>query len=115
MSEGALRKALGRLLLAGVVASALLLGGGLGLWAAPQVWRPAPSHTWGPALAGPLEMYAAWLLHAGLWTLMATPVLGVIASLIEYVAERDWPFVAVTLTVLAILTSTVWLALYSST
>jgi len=94
VTEGDLRRALGRLLAAGVVLSAVLLGAGLALW-----------------MAGGATASAGWLLQAGLVALMATPVLGVLASLVEYVAERDWMFVGVTLTVLAILALTVFISL----
>ena len=41
------------------------------------------------------------LLTAGLLVLMATPMLRVLLSLVEYVRMRDWLFVATTLVVLA--------------
>ena len=40
------------------------------------------------------------LLPAGLIILLATPTTRVIVSVVEYVRERDWVFVALTLTVL---------------
>lgn len=86
---------LGRLLVAGVFASAALLIAGLLFW-----------------LRDPAGAAPAWLLNAGLVTLMATPILRVVVSVSEYVRLRQWFFVAVTIAVLAELTVTVWAALY---
>ena len=85
---------LGRLLVTGVVLSAVLLASGLVFW----LWHPgAPS--------------SGWLLNAGLIVLMATPIVRVIVSVAEYVRLRQWFFVVVTLIVLAELTVTVAVAL----
>ncbi len=84
-----LERHLGRLLITGVLASAVALAAGLALFLA------AP---------GPLS---SDLLAAGLVVLMATPMLRVAVSVAEYVRMRDWFFVAVTLVVLAELAVTV--------
>ena len=47
------------------------------------------------------------LLPAGLFILMATPATRVIVSVVEYGRERDWLFVALTLTVLLALAASV--------
>lgn len=47
------------------------------------------------------------LLPAGLIILLATPATRVIVSVVEYVRERDWLFVALTLTVLLALAASV--------
>jgi len=47
------------------------------------------------------------LLPAGLIILLATPAARVIVSVVEYVRERDWLFVALTLTVLLALAASV--------
>jgi len=47
------------------------------------------------------------LLPAGLIILLATPAARVIVSVVEYVRERDWLFVAFTLTVLLALAASV--------
>ena len=88
---------LGRLLLAGVLTSAVLLLSGLVLWIANAV----------PALAN-------GLLNGGLIVLMMTPILRVVVSLIEYVRMRDWFFVMTTLAVLTVLLASVVLALRSN-
>lgn len=81
------------MLAAGVTISALLLAIGLVMWLFdPGYWN------------------ALWLLNAGLIVLMATPILRVIVSLAEYVAMRQWFFVAVTTLVLLELTVTVVVA-----
>lgn len=93
-SLGRLEADLGRLLVTGVVASAMLLAAGLAVW-----------------LAQPDHRAAAWLLNAGLMVLMATPILRVMMSFAEYVRIRDWLFVAMTILVLAELALTVIVAL----
>ena len=85
---------LGRLLVTGVAASAVLLSAGLLFW----LWHPGAPRT-------------DWLLNAGLIVLMGTPILRVIVSAAEYVRLRQWFFVLVTLIVLAELTVTVAVAL----
>jgi uncharacterized membrane protein len=85
---------LGRLLVAGVATSALLLAVGLVLW-----------------LAHPDAVAASWLLNCGLVVLIATPITRVILSFAEYVRMRDWFFVATTMAVLIELAVTVIVAL----
>ena len=85
---------LGRLLNAGVFTSATLLAAGLFLWEA------TPWHRSGGTL-----------LTTGLVILMATPILRVLVSVVEYWRMRDWFFVATTLVVLAVLFTTVATAL----
>ena len=91
---GRLELHLGRLLLGGVLSAATLLAVGLALWMA-GVW-PGPAN---------------WILNGGLFVLMATPILRVIVSLVEYARMRDWFFVGTTLTVLLVLIVTVTVAL----
>ncbi len=85
---------LARLLVTGVIVSAVLLFAGLALWLT--------------ARENPL---ARWLLNGGLIVLMATPILRVFVSVVEYVRMRDWFFVAITVVVLIELTVTVVVAL----
>jgi uncharacterized membrane protein len=46
---------------------------------------------------------AILILHAGLWLLIATPVVRVLMAVTDYVSAREWTFVALTLIVLACL------------
>jgi uncharacterized membrane protein len=62
-------------------------------------------------LISPENSLSASLLKAGLFTLMATPVLRVVLSVVEYARMRDWFFVVTTLVVLTQLTITFVLAL----
>jgi uncharacterized membrane protein len=57
------------------------------------------------------DTLAGALLPAGLWILMATPATRVIVSVMEYIRERDWLFVALTLTVLLALAASVLAAM----
>jgi uncharacterized membrane protein len=79
----------GRLFSVGVALSALLLAIGLGLY----LFAPGP--------------LSAKLLNAGLLVLMATPMLRVLLSVVEYLRMGDWFFVATTLAVIAELSITV--------
>ncbi len=51
------------------------------------------------------------MLNAGLLVLMATPMLRVLLSVVEYVRMGDWFFASTTLAVIAELSVTVWSAL----
>jgi uncharacterized membrane protein len=74
---------LGRLFVLGLSLSAAALVCGLVMF----LWMPdAPLKT--------------WFLNAGLVILMATPILRVIVSVIEYVKMGDWFFVIATVVVL---------------
>lgn len=85
---------LGRVLLAGVLLSAACLAVGLTMW-----------------LAGGYPIAANRVLAAGLIILMATPILRVVVSLVEYLRMRDWLFAATTIVVLAVLLGAVAVAL----
>ena len=84
-----LERHLGRVLIAGVFASAAALAAGLLLF-----------------LLSP-GVLSGRLLALGLIILMATPMLRVVVSVAEYARMRDWFFVATTLVVLAELAVTV--------
>ena len=81
-----LERWLGKILMAGVLASTGLLAAGLLL-----------------QLLGVELAAATALTNAGLIVLMATPVARVVVSVVEYSLERDWLFAALTTTVLVIL------------
>ena len=85
---------LGRLLATGVAVSAALLAIGLGMW-----------------LFNPYDGGAIWLLNAGLIVLMATPIMRVVVSFVEYITMRQWFFAGVTIVVLVELSVTVLVAL----
>jgi len=74
---------LGRLLITGVSIAAFCLSLGLLLF--------MRDHT---------SVFAARVMNIGLIVLMATPILRVIVSIVEYVRIRDWFFVATTVAVL---------------
>jgi len=95
MSDLRLERLLGRVLQAGVTTSSIGLAIGLAL-----------------ALAFPGAQPPVYVIHAGLIILMATPVTRVVVSVTQYVAERDWPFVAMTTTVLVLLLGSLVAALW---
>jgi uncharacterized membrane protein len=78
-----LERQLGWLLVTGVTASAVCLMAGLVLLFASE------------------GGWADHLLTAGLLILMATPMLRVVVSIVEYVRIREWFFVLTTVVVLA--------------
>lgn len=63
---------------------------------------PAPS-TFGAVLAGVARGDGRAVIELGLLILLATPVLRVAVSVVTFALERDWRYVAITATVLAIL------------
>jgi uncharacterized membrane protein len=79
-----LEAAVGRVLRLGVLASSACLGAGLAI----------------TLVLGSTRL-AHGLLSTGLVVLLATPAARVVVSTIIYARERDWLFVALTLTVLA--------------
>jgi uncharacterized membrane protein len=89
-----LERHLGRLLLIGLATASALLTLGLVL-----------------QIAAPAGNASGTLLTIGLVTLMATPMLRVIASVVEYARMKEWFFVLTTLVVLAELTVSVVVAL----
>lgn len=82
---------LGRVLIGGVVASATILAIGLIVELTPYNAHP--------------------VLQLGLILLMATPILRVAVSLVEYIRMRDWFFSATTGAVLVVLLTSIVLAL----
>ena len=89
-----MERLLGRLLIAGVLVSAVLLALGLLMWLANQESSAAMT-----------------LLDVGLVVLMATPIMRVMVSFAEYLRMRRWFFAAVTVAVLTELAVTVIVAL----
>ena len=63
-------------------------------------------------LTGYRSEFARLLLEAGLLILIATPAARVVVSVIEYIRERDWLFVVLTLVVLAALGGSLVAAYY---
>jgi uncharacterized membrane protein len=83
-NDEGLERIIGRVLLVGVVTATACLAAGLALSLVPAMSRPADM-----------------LLSAGLVVLLATPIARVAASVVVYIAERDWLFFALTCAVLA--------------
>lgn len=86
MADARLERWLGTTLGAGTIVATALLALGLML-----------------QLAGVSAGLSDWLSRVGLIVLMATPVARVVISVAEYAGQRDWPFLALTLAVLAML------------
>ena len=92
---GSLELAIGRVLRVGIAASSACLTVGLLL-----------------TLAGRDGRVAHAVLTTGLVILLATPGARVVVSVVEYAKERDWLFVALTLTVLLALVGSVVLGFW---
>jgi len=75
-----LERIIGVVLRVGVTASSVCLAAGLVL----------------EILGGPAAATGAVLLQVGIIVLLATPVARVVVSIVQYVNERDWAFVALT-------------------
>lgn len=90
-----LELAVGRVLRVGVTLSSICLGVGLVL-----------------TLSGDDRALAHLLLRVGLIALLSTPAARVIVSVVDYAIERDWVFVALTLTVLGELVASVLAAIH---
>jgi uncharacterized membrane protein len=90
-----LERAIGQILRWGTLASSVFLAAGLLM-----------------TLAGDDTALSRLLLNTGIITLLATPAGRVVVSVIEYIRERDWVFVLLTLIVLSALGASVLAALY---
>lgn len=84
-----MERRIGQLLLAGVLLAALCLVAGLAMWMAAA------------------EGSGSTVINAGLMILMATPVLRVALSVVEFARTREWLFAATATVVLAILVASV--------
>ena len=93
--SSALELAIGRVLRLGVGASSVLLAAGLLLALIHEADRVAPI-----------------VLTTAIVVLLATPAARVAISVVEYVRERDWLFVALTLIVLLTLAGSVVVAFW---
>ena len=85
-----LERRIGRVLRVGIATSSVCLAVGLIL-----------------TLIGEAGSFAGVALSSGLLVLLATPGARVLASVVEYTRERDWLFVALTLSVLLTLAASV--------
>lgn len=90
-----LERAVGIVLRVGITASAVCLAAGLLL-----------------TLLGGKSTATGWLLNGGVVVLLVTPAARVVVSAAEYALERDWTFVALTLTVLLELVASAVAAMY---
>ena len=89
-----LERIIGTVLRVGVTASSVCLAVGLGL-----------------SFIDPTGPVASLLLQVGILVLLATPIARVAASIVGYVAEKDWLFVTLTTIVLVELMASVAAAL----
>lgn len=87
----------------GVVASASLIVGGLLAWILAGQPVLLPFHAWGPQLHLTWTHLAGFLLSVGILGLVLTPMLRVALLAWVYFRLRDRAFLAVSLTVLALL------------
>ncbi len=96
------RQVVGTVLAVGVYGSVLLMLAGAVLAAVSPSPAPLP-RTPGEVLRGVASGHGLALMQLGVALLIATPVLRVLASALSFARERDWTYVIVTTTVLALL------------
>lgn len=111
MNEAGFQVAVSRVLRMGVTASAVLIAAGF-LGSLLVGWdgslRGLTSDGGAPTSFAQLgrrllELRPIAITQLGLLTLIATPVVRVVVSVVEFARERDLPYVAMTLTVLGVL------------
>lgn len=111
--EHGLEKMIGNLLRAGVIISAIVVLTGAVLQLAEhgtehadyRVFRGSSDGlTSVPAvLRDALELHSLGIIQLGLLLLILTPVMRVIFSAVGFAAERDWLYLTITISVLAVL------------
>jgi|SRR6267142_3243577 len=111
--EHGLEKMIGNLLRAGVVISAIVVLTGAVLWLAEHGAEHADYRVF-RARSGGLtsvsailhdarQLHSLGIIQLGLLLLVLTPVMRVIFSAAGFAAERDWLYLAITISVLAVL------------
>ncbi len=96
------RRVVGGVLAAGVWGSvALMLAGAVVASISPSS-APVPATVKG-LLRGAASGHGPAIMQLGVALLIATPVLRVLASVLSFARQRDWTYVAITTTVLALL------------
>jgi uncharacterized membrane protein len=98
-----LNDAVHSILIIGLVASSLLLVVGLILDALTGKTLSTATLPPGEALARTLELRPSGFLSLGLLVLLATPIVRVVGSIIVFLWERDWLYMAITLFVLMVM------------
>jgi uncharacterized membrane protein len=112
--ERRLERLVGNTLRAGTMASGVLMAAGFALMLLrPQTQAPAARSLEDLLRLAPetLFLLPTFYLFLGILCLMATPALRVLMTVVTFAAERDWRYVAVSLTVLAVLALSLTLAL----
>ena len=107
-----------RLLRAGVILSAAVVFAGALVYLAhhasePALYRvfrgqPAELRSLTGILSGIRQLHGRAIIQLGLLLLIATPVARVVFSAVAFFRQRDWLYVALTLTVLAILAASLF-------
>ncbi|HEY8486799.1 MAG TPA: DUF1634 domain-containing protein [Limnochordales bacterium] len=95
-----------RILQGGVLASAVTIALGLALWAltGQNGYGPGrPPAGWGAILQDAVRLRPMAVVQAGLGLLVLTPIFRVAASVVWFVQQRDWVYVAITAAVLLLL------------
>lgn len=111
--ERDLQVVIGVLLRVGVTLAAVVVLGGAVLYLWRHAWEPISYrvfHDTAPALATVSGIFedartgsGRGIIRLGILLLIATPVSRVVFSVVAFVAERDWLYVAITLLVLVVL------------
>jgi uncharacterized membrane protein len=111
----AMADAIALLLVGGVTLAALVIAAGLalagltGMLAAPGLDFVGLPHQIGQVVAGAVRLEPYAVIDLGVLILIATPVLRVAASVILFLVERDYLYTLITVTVLGLLLSSLFL------
>ncbi len=109
--EGKLEAIVSGILRGGVLACAVIVAAGVLLWAVsghsgyPPGGYPAGVRD---VLRGVREVRPLAVVQLGLWVLVLTPVMRVVASLVMFASQRDWAYVGFTAAVLVLLAAGLW-------
>ena len=107
-----MEQVISRTLQAGLALSASIIGLGVVVWAVTGDGGYAAGESpvgLGEAWAGALVLRPLALVQLGLLALVVTPVVRVAVSVVLWWRRRDWAYVAITGTVLALLALSFWL------
>lgn len=108
---GKLEAIVSGILRGGVLACAAIVAAGVLLWAGsghsgyPPGGYPAGLRA---VLRGVWEVRPLAIVQLGLWVLVLTPVMRVVASLVMFASQRDWAYVGFAVAVLVLLAAGLW-------
>jgi len=101
--QDGLNKVIRRMLIAGLILSTIAMGAGILFGLVQKAPVPYRTADFGQVLEGVRCFSPGSYLSLGLLLLIATPILRVLGSLVEFAVRGDWRYVCITLLVLLVL------------